>query len=50
MPLAGSALDVIWSRLCLTAEYSDQASVDRLIAEDVAFAREMLAATSRAAL
>lgn len=29
--------------VCLTAEYSDQASVDRLIAEDVAFARALLA-------
>ncbi len=29
--------------VCLTAEYSDQASVDRLIAEDVAFARALFA-------
>ncbi len=29
--------------VCLTAEYSDQASVDRLIAEDVALAKRLLA-------
>jgi hypothetical protein len=27
--------------VCLTAEYSDQASVDRLIAEDLAYARSL---------
>jgi sugar phosphate isomerase/epimerase len=29
--------------ICLTAEYSDEPSVDRLIAEDLAFARSLLA-------
>jgi sugar phosphate isomerase/epimerase len=29
--------------ICLTAEYSDDSSVDRLIAEDLAFAQEVLA-------
>jgi sugar phosphate isomerase/epimerase len=29
--------------ICLTAEYSDEYSVDRLIAEDLAFARDLLA-------
>ena len=29
--------------VCLTAEYSDEASVDRLIAEDLAFARSLFA-------
>ena len=29
--------------ICLTAEYSDEASVDRLIAEDIAFAKSLLA-------
>lgn len=29
--------------ICLTAEYSDESSVDRLIAEDLAFARGLLA-------
>jgi len=28
--------------ICLTAEYSDEASVDRLIAEDIAFAKSLL--------
>jgi sugar phosphate isomerase/epimerase len=28
--------------VCLTAEYSDEASVDRLVAEDLAFARSLL--------
>jgi hypothetical protein len=27
--------------VCLTAEYSDQAAVDRLIAEDIAFTKEL---------
>ena len=27
--------------VCLTAEYSDEAAVDRLIAEDIAFARSL---------
>jgi sugar phosphate isomerase/epimerase len=30
--------------ICLTAEYSDEASVERLIAEDLAFARSLFAA------
>jgi sugar phosphate isomerase/epimerase len=29
--------------ICLTAEYSDEAAVDRLIAEDLAFAKAVLA-------
>jgi sugar phosphate isomerase/epimerase len=29
--------------VCLTAEYSDEAAVDRLIADDIAFARRLLA-------
>ena len=29
--------------VCLTAEYSDEASADRLIAEDLAFARSLFA-------
>ena len=32
--------------VCLTAEYSDEASVDRLIAQDIAFAKELFAAGS----
>jgi hypothetical protein len=27
--------------VCLTAEYSDEAAVERLIAEDIAFARSL---------
>jgi len=30
--------------VCLTAEYTDEAAVDRLIAEDIAFARGLFAA------
>jgi len=29
--------------VCLTAEYSDHDAVDRLIAEDIAFARSLFA-------
>ena len=29
--------------VCLTAEYSDEAAVDRLIAEDIAFAKALFA-------
>jgi hypothetical protein len=32
--------------VCLTAEYSDHDAVDRLIAEDIAFAKALFAATA----
>jgi hypothetical protein len=50
MPLAELALDFVWSRLCLSAEYSDRASVDRLIAEGVESARELPAVSPSTAL
>ncbi len=43
-PLVGQLLRLraCVAPVCLTAEYSDEAAVDRLIAEDIAFVREVL--------